>query len=399
MLSIISGKPGSGKTYHMAKLLVAMLTDWVRFELKTDSVFESTVWSNIVFNIEGINETISKSVGREVNVSHYIHYCDDSFFSDPECVYWWQKFPKKSMIIIDEVHFHLGRKVDYGSLDLESELINWLSTHRHGQQEIYFLTQHTDQFASSILGIADTLFEIVNVKTAFLRWPISVPMADVDTLKRSFGIKTQYYQANEGKYRGRAVRWDGSSTKHLMTKDIFRAYQSHDAGVEASDRPELRMTPWEGLLWFGRRHAWHLCPKLGCIALLPYGGMYLLMAAASGGSAPMEKAAVVKKESERAPASAGESKQKPVERPVVKENLPAKSAIAASAALPSVSFVKSVVKEKKIVMLYQEGVMCDDGSKVSVGEAFDYEGKKETIACVNAARGIVGFQSGKKVRF
>lgn len=50
-------------------------------------------------------------------------------------------------------------------------------------------------------------------------------------------------------------------------------------------------------------------------------------------------------------------------------------------------------------MLFAKGVMLNDGRKIAVGDTFDYEGAPETLACVNVDCGIVGFESGKKVRF
>jgi len=96
LLSIIAGKPGSGKSYHMTMLLVDMLTDWARYELKHGEPFDSSIWINIKMLEEGLNELVSKRVGQEVDVWKYIHYCDDSFFNDPECTFWWTKFPAKA---------------------------------------------------------------------------------------------------------------------------------------------------------------------------------------------------------------------------------------------------------------------------------------------------------------
>ncbi len=62
--------------------------------------------------------------------------------------YWWKRFPKRALIVIDEVHRYLGKNVEYGSLDEEQALVDYLSQHRHEQQELYFLTQHTAQSAT-----------------------------------------------------------------------------------------------------------------------------------------------------------------------------------------------------------------------------------------------------------
>lgn len=387
MLSIICGKPGSGKTYHMSTLLVDMLTDWMRFELKNGTSFDSSIWTNIVFKLDGLNETISKRVGKDVDVSHYIHVCDDEFFHDDANVYWWKKFPPRSVIIIDEVHFYLGKKVEYGSLDLEQELINWISTHRHGQQEIYFLSQHTDQFANQVLGIADKLVEIVNVKSLELPFPISVPMADVDELKRAFGITTQYYQANIGNFRGKAVKWNGAVHRHLMSEDIFRVYKSHDAGVEESDRPQLKMSRLEGVLWFARRHAWHLVPKALCVPVLIFVVIPMLFNLPTLFADSMSGG---KKDAR--------SKVQDVKPNIVTESPAAESAMSITVPEP-MPIAEPVKPSVKIVMLFERGVMLDDGTKIEIGETLTYEGQEETLACVSVECGIAGFESGKRVRF
>ena len=402
MLTIIAGKPGSGKSYHMATILVDMLTDWVRYEIKNGVPFDSTIWTNIVFQMDGLNETLSKRVGQDVDVSNYMIFCDDGFFQDTEHIYWWKKFPPKSVIIIDEVHFHLGRKVEYGSLDLEQELINWISTHRHSQQEIYFLSQHTDQFANQVLGIADKLLEVVNLKSLVLPFPISVPMSDFDELKRSFGIKTQYYQANVGNFRGKAIRWSQAVERHMMTADIFRVYKSHDAGVEESDRPSLQMTPLEGVVWFTKRHGWHLVPKIVGILSIPFvvGPLLLylpsLLASTlvdSGdsmvASEMRENVSVVKKVPDVVPSIAS--------TPRSGSDNPPTRVVDTIAELPEV--VKVELKSKKVVMLYQKGVMLDDGSKITIGDAFAYDGNTETLSCACPVCGVIAFESGKRIRF
>ena len=417
MLSIIAGKPGSGKSYHMASIVVEVLTDWVRYELKNGQPFDSTIWTNMKFNIEGLNETISKRIGKDVEVDKYMKYCDSDFFADPDAAYWWSKFPEKSLIIIDEVHFHLGRKVDYGSLDLEAELVNWVSTHRHSQQEIYFLSQHTDQFANSILGIADTLLEIVNVKSLHLPWPISIPMSDLDELKRSFGIKTQYYQANVGNFRGKAIKWSGATQRYMMTADIFRAYKSasHGSAEESGDRPDLKMTPFEGLAWFARRHAWHLLPKLAGIISIPFiGGWFLMSLPTIAMSAVSEKYKVEQVETvqdesaERAVVREGrESSGVDVQRipaPEIRAS-GVDRRIASGLAGADTSVTGVVVRpderkrEIKIVMLYQKGVVLDDSRKISIGETLEYEGETETLAVACAVCGVIVFESGKRIRF
>ena len=419
-LTIIAGKPGSGKTYHMATLLVDMLTDWARYELKENESYPSSIWTNIVFNEEGLNESVSQRVGKEVDVWKYMNFCDDEFFNDPLKVYWWQKFPAKAVVIIDEVHFHLGKKVEYGSLDLEQELVNWISTHRHTQQVLYFISQHTDQFANQVLGIADALYEIVNVKSMFLPFPISIPMSDLDELKRCFGIKSQYYQCNIGNFRGKAVRWSGGSQRVLMQSDVFRVYQSHDSGLESSDRPSLKMNALEGLMWFFRRHAWHLVPKIVLVIVLPIlvWKLFLafpsfLMGAASGGS--VEQKVLVKQEESNRGTGGSSGGSGVVNRVIESEggvpgvvsspgdrsSLPSRGTLGGGTGPPfgiRPAF-RDFGAESKIVMLFEKGVMLYDGRKIFIGETLFHEGEIETLSVACATCGVICFESGKRVKF
>jgi hypothetical protein len=307
---------------------------------------------------------------------------------------------------------------------LEEELVKWISTHRHTQQAIYFLSQHTDQFANQVLGIADMLLEIVNVKSLFLPFPISIPMSDIDELKRSFGIKTQYYQANVGNFRGKAIRWSGGAQRNLMSADIFRVYQSHASGMESSDRPSLRMNGIEGLIWFFRRHAWHLIPKLVGILSLPFilsgAVMYgpKLLASSVSSQFGVDQQSVQMEESKQNESGKtsvvskqgafGESKS------VVGESLVGVSGVSSSSgnrALQPVGGVSEPTKGiptgfggstggegGKVVMLYERGVILDDGRKVEVGETFTFGGRSETLSVACPACGVIVFLSGKRMK-
>jgi len=397
-LKIIAGKPGTGKTYHMMSIVADQLTDWVRYEMKHDEPFGSSVWSNIVINMDGLNKTISKRIGKDIDVTKYINVVDDDFFHDENCVYWWKKFPDASLIVIDEVHHYLGKDTEYGSLDTEKELINFLSTHRHSQQEMYFLTQHPDQFASQILGIAETLLEIVNVKSLHLPFPISIPMSDLDELKRAFGIKSQYYQANIGTYRGKALKWNGATTRHLMSDDIFRVYQSHDQSNVTTDRPSLDMTPIESIIWFARRHAWHLVPKLAGACSLPFIVIGLVTSLPSILAEAATKPDSAPKTEQKTAVAALPLPSVPADPQMIHEKTELEKRLAETEKrLEQAETARS--GESEIVMLFPDGVLLRNGKKHMIGEKFEVGGNEETLDCVNVRCGIVLFASGKKITF
>lgn len=410
MLKIIAGKPGTGKTYYMMSLLVDHLCDWVRYEKKNGSSFDSGIWTNIKTNDDGLRKTVSDRTGIvDVDPCVYVHYLDESFFRDPHKAYWWEKFPSKSLIVIDEVHYHLGKKVEHGDLDMEEALINYLSMHRHNQQDIYFLSQHTDQFASQALGIADTLLEIVNAKNMVLRFPINIPLADFDVVKESFGIRNQYYQVNIGQYRGKAVRWTGSAERHVMTDEIFRVYKSHTMSDDTSDRPSLKMTPFESAIWFARRHAWHIVPKVGVLAcgigVLLYGPDVVQAGLKKGlkNDKKAETNVTVTETTKPATQSDVVSAVKIVPDPQtvadleqcrkttrdyearIKELEDSKAAADAQAAASAA-----------IVGMYENGVITAKGDRVNVGNPIQYGGNCRCLISVDVAKSTIELD-GKEI--
>jgi hypothetical protein len=405
MLTIIAGKPGSGKTYHMMSVLVDKLVDFANYELKHGEKFVSSIWTNIPVHIDGMNETVSSRVGKKVDITDYIHFCNEDFFQDENCVYWWQKFPEKSLIVVDEVHHYLGRSVEYGSIELETELINFLSTHRHSHQEIYFLTQHTDQFCSQILGIAEQLFEVVNAKNMQLPFPLSLPMSDIDEVLRSFGIKNQYYQLNIGAYRGKAVKWSGASVRHLMTEEIFRVYQSHMKSDDTDDHPSLQRSRLEALLWFCKRHYWHLVPKAvvaaGLVFYVP-GFLFSLPEKFIGGAVRVNSAAVSKEKTKdvngsAAPVSVAPSAAAAAAQPAAKPELSSEVSKPVQAlSKPAVTF-----ERPKIVLLYEDSVVMNNGERWHIGDDLIVAGsvRREKLKSIDVVKGVVLFESGFRIRF
>jgi hypothetical protein len=190
----------------------------------------------------------------------------------------------------------------------------------------------------------------------------------------------------------------------MMSDDIYRVYKSHDAGVEESDRPQLKMSPLEGIVWFARRHAWHLVPKFIGILAIPIVGVPMLFRLPTMLAGSVMQGNETKKDDK--PAVVG---KQDVLTESVRENV-RKAEVAAlpdhqetvAEVKPEVAAPRMAEPEKKsvkIVILFEEGVVLDDGQKISVGETFLYENAKETLVCVSVECGIVGFRSGKKVRF
>jgi membrane-associated HD superfamily phosphohydrolase len=161
------------------------------------------------------------------------------------------------------------------------------------------------------------------------------------------------------------------------------------------------MSPIEGLIWFVRKHAWHLVPKLGAIVSLPF-VFYMVM----NGLPSLLSGAVVKQNVE-SPSKLQKTESLPVEKsvsvPMFDPKLQKEKEILeqklqdTEKKLQQVESVK--IEEQKIVMVYSDGILLSNGKKYKIGETLTIEGKEETLKCVNVSCGIVGFVSGKTVTF
>jgi hypothetical protein len=156
-----------------------------------------------------------------------------------------------------------GAEIDTGTQgkDFVVQFRNYISEHRHYGHNLIFITQHTDNVSTSILAMAEKLYQVTNAKSLSLPFPLNIPFSDIDVIKEAWGLKTQCYRVNVGKYFGRRVRFDNEVTTHLMTDAVFKCYTSHTLKDISSDKPSLNLTRLGSILWFCKRHFFHLFLK------------------------------------------------------------------------------------------------------------------------------------------
>jgi hypothetical protein len=211
-------------------------------------------------------------------------------------------------------------------------------------------------------------------------------------------VKTQYYQANVGNFRGKAIKWNGATSRHLMSDEIYRVYKSHTKSDESSDRPSLDMSPIEGLVWFARRHAWHLVPKVVVGVSLPFVGMALLELIPSLlTAAVVHKPAIEQSRSELLPAASVS----------VSDSVPLAEQVPDTLLRKEDTFGQKIFglsgsnnvsgKSDDIVAIFPNGFLLRNGKRYIVGETLIFEDQEETVRCVNVRCGFVRFESGKKV--
>jgi len=280
-LQIVSGKPGSGKSYHTVTMLLQQLEDWARFERKEERTFDCVLYTNLTLDTEKINEYLSNGIGHDVDIAHYIRPIDENvrcLFAESGGKFPLALLPQNAMIVIDEVQRMFGSEMDNDKKmkAFETEFRNYISQHRHYGHDLIFITQDTVNISKHILAMAEKLYQVENAKHHGLPFPFNVPFADLDIVKEAFGFKNQFYRVSVGKYHGRRAKFDKEVTSHIMRQDVFACYNSHTLSDVTSDRPSLNLSKVGALMWLVKKHGWHLILKLIIAVFVVVWGLKLL---------------------------------------------------------------------------------------------------------------------------
>lgn len=132
MLTLVTGKTGSGKSYFTVKKILEIIS-------------YSKVITNVKINIEHPNY----SYYDEEKIKEYLNLIRIDFANVDSFTSLVDKYKNHDLyggatFFIDECHLLGFRKY-------EDALSNWLSVHRHFNQDIYLITQTTDKIHRSFL--------------------------------------------------------------------------------------------------------------------------------------------------------------------------------------------------------------------------------------------------------
>ena len=297
-IKIIYGKPGSGKSYHAVKTLASILCDWARVEKETGEPYAQRLFTNLSFNRDAVKSYVDKNAGVDFDVDRYLNILEDDFFTPPapkrdengaffydkqgeqQFDFWWDKFPDDALIVIDEIHKLLGSEFAYVKAVQETAALrNYMAQHRHKRHDWILITQDKDQIARPVLRMSEEAVHVFNLKTSTLPFPISIPMADVETLLKGFGVTRQVYRVRVGTYgsSGNRVTFDGPIQVFVMSQEIFALYQSVTMASSKLDITGDRALPfvgrWGAVRWFAMKHGPHLALKTFC-AVFIFGAVY-----------------------------------------------------------------------------------------------------------------------------
>ena len=378
MLTLIFGKPGSGKSYYAVERIAQQLVDFVEAELR-DGSQPRRVYTNLILNLDALSEYVSARVAQRVDVADYIVSLDEAFFLGPTKrghYPWWEQFEEGAYIVIDEVHHYLGADADRDERAYLNAWRNYISTHRHRKHDLTLITQHTDNIQRSVLCMAENAYHVVNIKSKVIPF-LGIPFADLDVVKEAFGIKHQYIQILYGCYVGRVFRHE-SVFRELLKPEIFALYQSHtltEAGGEITDRPSLHLSRLGSLWWLFRRHAFQLGLKAAgvyiVVTVLISAFTALPGAIADGfthgiGTTAAESSDAVEKQ----------------QAPVVEQHNQA------GAAVPDVPH--PVVQDERILVITPNAIITDRGRRV-VGDVVIQGGVPQKLKGIDVQSGMCEF--------
>jgi hypothetical protein len=258
-LRVIHGKPGSGKSCFCVSLIVKMLDDWARYKIKECEVYPRVLYTNIPLDIDEVNKYLTNEICTEIDLSDQIEVIDDTFFRDKNNDYreWWLDFSEAAFVVIDEVHHYLpaGLKADKAGKALAQEFVNYISTHRHRQHDLIFLTQHLNNITPEVKRMSEVVYEVLNIKNmTFGIWPFVIQMSDIDTVREAFGFPVQLAHIKRGVCAANSVEYDKVCTQFVLNTKLFSLYKSHTLSNESLDRPSLKLGRIGSIIWLFRRY-------------------------------------------------------------------------------------------------------------------------------------------------
>lgn len=166
MLKIITGKPGSGKSYYAVKQII----DNCRYDAISESytlkegIFLVATLEGLRLNFVDFDQTIKDLAQNETDLKKFPAETEEShrsrnglyqFFSVP----LWQNdiAPKwqKILIVIDEAQ----RYFPASARDIPNSVWYWFEYHRHFGADIILMTQHPSSLHRRVLNIAEHYIE------------------------------------------------------------------------------------------------------------------------------------------------------------------------------------------------------------------------------------------------
>lgn len=372
-ISLIIGKPGSGKSYYAVSKIADQLCDFARYEQRNQQPAEGGFWTNLHLNFEECDKYVKNNTSIKFDSSRYLHLLEDSFFYEEDGKTpreWWEDIPIEQTIVIDEVHQYIPSH-GTGDRNYMERFTKYISQHRHYKHEIWLITQHTDTIHKNILCMAESAYHVTNVKTRIIPF-LGIPFADLDVVKEAWGCRRQIANIIFGNYLGRSFKKE-SLFSIVLKPEIYALYVSHmyTKGAEG-DKASLHLGRFQSIIWLLRRHFFQLSVKAFICVITFYSIRYLLSDAPN----VLSKSLV----------------------PALKESQDKNLTSSSSEALDrlrSDSVIKRTPREGPEtvkfsgVYVYGKDFIITERGRVEPGENFFYYGEKKKLLSVDFLRRVV----------
>jgi len=310
-ISILLGKPGSGKTYHATRKIASVLCAWSRKE------HAGVIVTNLPLRLDNLDAYVERHTGVKNFVKDHIQLVDENFLRfdrsklrpgdvtqelrgcrtyevvDPYSpAYFWNRLPDGAFVVVDEMQKYVGSIKEYGESEKQS-LTNYFTQHRHYRHEWIIITQSINTINQTVKECAQTVYEVFNAKNSYMGFPFSIPLRDVDVLLKGFGVEKQVYRVREGSLESSyGIGWEAGVQVVTMTSEIFSLYRTHtllhskaeeDVTASLSERADNELpfdlgrgSRWRAIKWFAKRHALHLTVKF-CLIFLLIAGIFVFL--------------------------------------------------------------------------------------------------------------------------
>lgn len=295
MITIVIGKPGSGKSYDTVRNLLRILeNDVKRGEIRR-------VYTNLPLNVKGINDYLSKKLDKKIDVSSSITLLNNDFFTfddslvteedyvkqgvgnstkkrvrDESKGYWWNRFEDNALIIIDEIQKYLHNSTKQ-TTSATLAISMYFSTHRHHRHEIILITQALTTLSTEVRKYAEQVKEVFNSKSMTIPFPFNINGHDLDILRAGFGIESQVYRVKTGILTpGNAYRpqYEGDVEVLKTDKQIYACYTTHTK-TQGKSRTDVdlpfkvdKYVKFRAVGWFLRKNAFNFGWKIAALVFL-----------------------------------------------------------------------------------------------------------------------------------
>lgn len=302
VISIVVGKPGSGKSYYVVSKLCEQLEEMLiglrdrrkvvtNLSLQKSELVKYLSDRHKKIDISVIEELVNSSV--RVLELHDLQYNRDyvedgeeyqkrvagkviDLIAPTSRAFWWNRLEQESLIVIDEFQRYVSSSGESTESERQS-LIDFFSTHRHKAQDWILLSQNLMSISIDVRRVTEEVSTILNAKSVIIPFPVNIPLRDVQFLLYAFGKYNQVFRVKTAQLlNSNRLSKDDVLQEVVKTEAaVFKCYQTRtrggqnskgvDGALPYSTQGNIR---WNAVKWFFWKHAGHIMLKVLAVVLI-----------------------------------------------------------------------------------------------------------------------------------